>query len=137
MKRYSAYKESGISWLNRVPENWGTIRLKNIVTFKNGFAFSSSDYFDSGIQLIQIGSLYQNKLCLERNPVFLSEDKRRSHSNFIVSKNDILISLTGTLGKKDYGFSIKLHDEREFFLNQRVGCLKPVSYTHLTLPTKA
>lgn len=31
IKRYSAYKESGIEWLGEVPEHWEVKRVKDIV----------------------------------------------------------------------------------------------------------
>ncbi|MGO1712908.1 MAG: hypothetical protein ACTH0B_05295, partial [Senegalia sp. (in: firmicutes)] len=41
-----------------------------------------------------------------------------------INKNDILISLTGTLGKKDYGYAVLIEDNTKYLLNQRVGRIK-------------
>lgn len=126
MMKYDTYKDSGIEWLGDIPENWKTKRLKDLLIFQGGYAFSSKDFTldDEGVQVILIGNLYKNKLSLERNPSFVSHSYLKSHKKFIVSNRDILISLTGTLGKKDYGFSIMLKSDNQYLLNQRVGCLR-------------
>ncbi|HYM93292.1 MAG TPA: restriction endonuclease subunit S [Chitinophagaceae bacterium] len=126
MIKYDKYKPSGIDWLRDVPEKWTSKRIKDVVLFQGGFAFNSNDYIDEGVQLILIGNLYQNNLCLDRNPTFVSKGFLKSIPNYIVSKNDILISLTGTLGKKDYGFAIMLNSAEKYLLNQRVGCIRTI-----------
>ena len=117
-------KDSGIDWIGEIPEHWVITKLKYLVTFDSGYSFNSSDYVDEGVNLIRIGSLYDNTLDLERSPVFLPIHFLNQHQNFVVKKNDILISLTGTLGKRDYGYSIVYDKDFPSLLNQRVGRLK-------------
>ncbi|WP_233890656.1 restriction endonuclease subunit S, partial [Tenacibaculum piscium] len=94
MKKYNEYKDSGIEWLGHVPKDWSLSRLKDVFNFKGGYAFASKDYSSDGVQLILIGNLYKNQLSLNRNPTYVDENFLATHSNFVVSKNDILISLT-------------------------------------------
>jgi type I restriction enzyme, S subunit len=117
-------KDSGVEWIGEIPESWEIIKLKYLVTFDSGYSFNSSDYVDEGVNLIRIGSLYDNTLSLERSPVFLPNHFLNQYQNFVVKKNDILISLTGTLGKRDYGYSIVYDRDFPSLLNQRVGRLK-------------
>ena len=117
-------KDSGVEWIGEIPEGWKITKLKYLVTFDSGYSFNSSDYVDEGVNLIRIGSLYDNTLDLERSPVFLPIQFLNQHQNFVVKKNDILISLTGTLGKRDYGYSIVYDKDFPSLLNQRVGRLK-------------
>jgi type I restriction enzyme S subunit len=117
-------KDSGVEWIGEIPEHWEITKLKYLVTFDSGYSFNSSDYVDEGVNLIRIGSLYDNTLDLERSPVFLPIHFLNQYQNFVVKKNDILISLTGTLGKRDYGYSIVYDKDFPSLLNQRVGRLK-------------
>lgn len=116
-----AMKDSGVEWIGQIPEHWHLKKLKYLAQVEGGFAFSSDSFKDEGVQLLKISNLYMNTLSLERQPTFLDEKYLNTHSKWVVSKGDILMSLTGTLGKKDYGFAILLEDDSKFFLNQRVG----------------
>lgn len=124
-------KDSGVEWLGKIPKDWLYIPLKYLANITGGYAFSSNEFRDDGIQIIKIANLYNNKLSLDRQPSFVGFDYLDSHKDFIVTKGDILISLTGTLGKRDYGYSIVLDDDRKFLLNQRVGKIKYKSNVNL------
>ncbi|WP_162427276.1 restriction endonuclease subunit S [Pontibacter pudoricolor] len=88
--------------------------------FKNGYAFKSGDFnTDSqGLQVIRIG----NVLNLDKNPVFIQEKDDYKKSKLDVG--DLVISMTGTRGKKDYLF-VSIIDKSQFYLNQRVGAITP------------
>lgn len=101
--------------------DWGSVHLGEIADLTMGYAFKSSDFVENGVQLIRIGNLYQNELCLDRNPVYLPESFLNEFKKFIIEQNDILISMTGTAGKKDYGYAVIVPpDSRPLLLNQRV-----------------
>jgi len=116
-------KDSGVDWIGQIPEHWEVKKLKHGVKIQGGFAFQSTDFKDEGIQLLKIANLYQNRLALERQPTFLSENLLKKYRDWVVKKGDILMSLTGTLGKRDYGFAILLESDEKYFLNQRVARL--------------
>ncbi len=118
-------KDSGIKWIGEIPEHWTVKKLKYIASIKGGFAFNSSTFKSDGVQIIKIANLYLNELSLERQPTYIDESFLKSHKDWIVSKGDILISLTGTLGKKDYGYAILIDKNDKFLLNQRVGKISP------------
>ncbi len=40
---------------------------------------------------------------------------------YLLSKNDVLITLTGTVGKRDYGHTYRIRNEQNLLLNQRVA----------------
>lgn len=103
-------------------KNWERKKLKYVAKMQGGFAFSSDDFIQEGVQLIKIGNLYQNEFSLERQPAFLPEGFTEKYEDWIVTDNDILISMTGTLGKRDYGYAIQIENTgKEFLLNQRVS----------------
>ncbi len=104
--------------------NYKSVELSNCTNFKNGFAFKSTEFNDSGIglQVIRIG----NVLNLKKNPVFIGEKKEYESAR--LKRDDIVISMTGTRTKKDYLF-VSLIKENCFYLNQRVGSISPKSNT--------
>ena len=117
-------KDSGVGWIGEIPSGWEFTRIKYFVNFDSGYSFKSEDYSENGIPLIRIGSLYNNTLSFERSPIFLPEEFERDYNQFVIEKNDILISMTGTLGKRDYGYSILYNEEFPSLLNQRVGRIR-------------
>ena len=108
-------------------ESWELKTLDEIAIPKAGYAFKATDFIDNGIQVIRMGNLYDNKLSLDRNPVFVPENYdtdiiERSR----VKRNDILLTLTGTKYKRDYGYAIKTDTDEVLLLNQRILSLTPL-----------
>jgi len=119
-------RDSGVEWLGEVPEHWDVINLKYYASIQGGYAFNSNDFVDNGIQILRIGNVYQSRLALDRQPTFVSDTLFEQLSEFRVMRNDILMSLTGTLGKRDYGFAVKVDVDGNFLMNQRVAKLTPL-----------
>jgi type I restriction enzyme S subunit len=113
------------SYLQGVFENsdWETKTLGEVVDFFNGFAFKSKDVIEtSNTQLIRMGNLYQNQLSLERRAVFYPDDFAITYKKFLLKANDLIISLTGTTDKEDYGYTVKIpENEYNLLLNQRIA----------------
>ncbi|MDR5586398.1 restriction endonuclease subunit S [Clostridium aquiflavi] len=100
--------------------------LKEVADFKGGFAFKSNQFVDEGIQVIRMGNLYNGVLDLTRNPVYIS---RNIDSNLIskysIKSGDILLTLTGTKYKRDYGYAVLIEEDKELLLNQRILSISP------------
>ena len=118
-------KDSGVEWLGKVPEHWILSNLKYFASIQGGYAFNSDLFVEEGTQVLRIGNVYQNTLSLDRQPIYISNELVKNFKDFIVSKNDVLMSLTGTLGKRDYGFAIKVKTDEKYLLNQRVAKISP------------
>ncbi|MDF5203431.1 hypothetical protein P3666_25680, partial [Vibrio parahaemolyticus] len=68
-----------------------------------------------------MGNLYQNQLQLDRNPVFLPHHYISEYEKFVLRSGDLVMSMTGTMGKRDYGFTVQIPNHSpECLLNQRV-----------------
>ena len=96
--------------------------LGNLCDFLNGFAFNSGDAVaESQTQLVRMGNLYGNQLDLDRNPVFYPDSFATEHSRYVLKEHDIIMSLTGTTGKEDYGFAVMIPDcGHTLLMNQRI-----------------
>lgn len=107
-------------------KNWDSVRLSEEVSLQGGFAFKSSDYVASGIPLVRIGDVNRGSEANE-NPCFLPKNLAETYSRFLIHPGSLLMSLTGTTGKDDYGNVVVLSNQfSEYFLNQRVACIKPI-----------
>ena len=107
-------------------KNWDVVRLSDEVSIQGGFAFKSSDYVSSGIPLIRIGDVNRSSGANE-NQCFLPKYWAEKYSRFLIHPGSLLMSLTGTTGKDDYGNVVVLSNHFcEYFLNQRVACIKPI-----------
>jgi len=120
-------KDSGVKWLGEVPAHWIVSKVKHGAVISGGYAFSSSEFSESGVQLIRIGNLYQSKLQLDREPVYIPATSKGRYKHFEVKRGDLLMSLTGTLGKRDYGFAVMYDANEPSLLNQRVAKITALS----------
>jgi type I restriction enzyme S subunit len=105
-----------------VPESWEMVDLGDVINLFAGYAFKSSEgVSDSNTQLLRMGNLYQNILDLSRNPIFYPDSFADAHKRFVLKEGDLVMSLTGTSGKEDYGFTVRIPDtDKTLLLNQRV-----------------
>ena len=95
-------------------------KLNDICDISGGYAFKSTIFKDNGIPIIRIGDISDNKINISETTVYINENIEK-YKNFIISKGDILIALSGaTTGK----FGIYNYDEPSL-LNQRVAKLFP------------
>jgi type I restriction enzyme S subunit len=115
------------SYLNTVftrkGDGWVEKTLGEICDLLGGFAFKSTDAVtESNVQLIRMGNLYQNVLDLNRKPSFYPENFADEYSRYILSEGDLIISLTGTVDKEDYGYTVEIPaTDRALLLNQRIA----------------
>jgi len=96
-------------------------RMKDIAKVQGGYAFDSKKFATSGkFQVVKMSNVYNGNLNLERSASYLN-NLTRQEENFLLKRNDILITLTGTIGKRDYGYTYKINGEENLVLNQRVA----------------
>lgn len=115
----------------RFPEfedEWQNKRLADVITFKAGYAFKSNNMNNNGgtYQIIKMSNVYQNKLQLDRNSSYIS-DISIKEKEFLLSKGNLVLTLTGTVGKTDYGYSVQINENDKYLLNQRLVALKCIN----------
>jgi type I restriction enzyme S subunit len=95
--------------------------LGDSVKLFGGYAFQSADFCASGIPLLRIGNANKGDLDCS-NLVFLPEGFAIKLKRFLLTPGDLLITLTGTVGKDDYGnLCVVTSQYPRWFLNQRVA----------------
>lgn len=112
--------------LGDIPVNWKVNSLKEFAKVQGGFAFKSKNFLKNGkYQVIKMSNLYNGELDLDRSASFLNEISD-SELEFLIHKGDILLTLTGTVGKRDYGHTVYINEQQNLLLNQRVGRITPL-----------
>lgn len=108
-------------------DSWKTKRINEITRARAGYAFDSKKFTNTGYQIIRMGNLYGGELDLSRNPVFISlnDIDETALKRALVNSGDILITLTGTKYKRDYGYAVSIIDPTNLLVNQRILCLTP------------
>jgi type I restriction enzyme S subunit len=96
-------------------QGWEIKKLGEVCKLTNGYAFQSKDYTVDGFFVIRIGNVQDGYIELN-NPRYikLSEEKQKK---FFLSEGDILVSLTGNVGRVG---EIK-EEHLPAVLNQRVA----------------
>ena len=104
-------------------EGWVEKPLSDVCDLLNGFAFKSGDAVQvSQTQLVRMGNLYGNQLSLDRSPVFYSDSFAEKYQRYLLNEGDLIMSLTGTTGKEDYGYAVRIPEcGHALLMNQRIA----------------
>ena len=95
------------------------VRLGDICNILNGYAFKSSEYKESGIRVIRITNV-QSGYIEDKDPKYYSFEKKTEIEKYMLKDNDILISLTGNVGR----VGLLKREMLPAALNQRVACIR-------------
>lgn len=96
-------------------------KLGEVCNFQNGFAFKSALFKENGEAILRITNISNGVINEEDLKYFFLNDYKENLDNYIVSKNDIVIAMSGaTTGK--IGIN---NTDKKFYLNQRVGKFIP------------
>ena len=104
---------------------WDVRKLGEVIEFKAGYAFKSDQMLTgkSKYQLIKMSNVYKNELRLDRNPSFWGAIDFKQNE-FLLKKGDTILTLTGTVGKQDFGYSVQINEDDKYLLNQRLVLLR-------------
>lgn len=104
---------------------YAKVPLSDISTIINGYAFKSKLYSDTGeYVVVKIGNVKQFKFDFSRDFTKTTECTEQIIDKYLLKDGDCLITLTGSRGKRDYGFVVMINGQRNFLLNQRVAALR-------------
>ncbi len=103
--------------ISRNSKEWDITKLDELVDVVGGYAFKSTEFVDEGIPVLKIGNINAGYF-KPTNLMFWTRDEKLD--KYLIKPNDLVISLTGTVGKDDYGnVCIMGNDYEEYYLNQR------------------
>lgn len=97
--------------------NWKKIKIEEVCSFINGYAFDSNKYVQNGIQVIRITNVQKGYIS-DTDKKFYKEEKELERYKLI--EGDLLISLTGNVGR----VGVIKSENLPAYLNQRVSCVR-------------
>lgn len=100
-------------------KDWKTVRLGDVCEILNGYGFKNEKYINKGIRIMRITNV-QKGFVEDKTPAFYSDTEKNNLKDYMLFENDLLISLTGNVGR------VALLSKKFLpaALNQRVGCLR-------------
>ena len=103
-------------------EGWQCKKVGELVQVLNGYAFKSSLYEDQGIRVLRITNVQKGKI-VDEDPKYYPLSLTDEIRNFLLKENDLLMSLTGNVGR----VGLLAKEMLPAALNQRVACLRILS----------
>lgn len=101
-------------------EGWRMVKLGEVSSFQNGFAFKSTLFKNEGEPIIRISNIQDEKLSTNDLVYFNPKDYKVNFDLYRIFPNDILIAMSGgTTGKLGIN-----QDDRIYYQNQRVGVIR-------------
>ncbi|MFN8254892.1 MAG: restriction endonuclease subunit S [Bacteroidales bacterium] len=111
----------------KISSKWRTAKLSSFCQLIGGNAFKSNNFKIQGkYQVLRIGNITNAGFDLTKAPVFI-DDISESEIKYLIPSGAIVLSLTGTNGKRDYGFPCLMEEHNKHLLNQRLVMIIPDS----------
>lgn len=108
-------------------KGWELVSAKNVLKIQGGYAFSSTDFSKSGIPVVKIGNANKFGFSTEKFDFIIPQYPEKL-TQYELRSGDLLMSLTGTVGKDDYGNITEVTDDYDlYYLNQRVAKLEVIN----------
>jgi restriction endonuclease S subunit len=101
-----------------LPSDWQLKSLDKVIDIRNGYAFKSVDFTNSGVLLVRQSNLTSNGIST-KNAVYLPKYYFEKHIDHRVCKGDVVIGMSGSIGK------LCVYDlDTAALQNQRIGLIK-------------
>lgn len=125
-KEGKPYKDNNGKMINSelglIPEGWRVGKIKDLVEIKNGFAFKSQDYRDSGSPIIRAMNFEETGYINKQSLIYLSEIKAKEYKDFNLNEFDLCVVMVGaSLGKTALVTKINI----PALQNQNIWSFKP------------
>ncbi len=100
MNRYETYRHSGIDWIGEVPEQWETLRIKNVASIVNGSTPSSSveKYWDGDIIWATPGDFNKFDKIIDDSESKITEAGYKSCGTSMVPVGSVVITTRAPIG---------------------------------------
>jgi type I restriction enzyme S subunit len=104
-------------------DTWKSSTLGEVTSYTKGFAFKSKDYRKSGVRIVRVSDLAARLIKKDNNNVYVEESRSEEFSNWIIRKNEIVITTVGSrpdLIESAVGRGIFVDRDGEGLLNQNM-----------------
>jgi len=115
-----------MNWIEKMiaeqcPNGVKKVKLREVCDFRNGFAFKSTTFKDSGIPVIRITNIVNHSVDLTDAKYIEPSDYKETLEPYIISLGNILVAMSGATTGKIGIYSLK----EKAYQNQRVGMFAP------------
>jgi type I restriction enzyme S subunit len=107
-----------------LPEGWSWASLESIANALGGYAFESKKFCDSGFQVLKMANVRMGRIDLSQRPSFIAEVDQEIVNKYKLLDGDVVVTLTGSRKKEDYGYVAVIKDAESILLNQRIARLR-------------
>lgn len=122
-QQLKVYRQSVLKWAFE-GKLTNEIKIKDVAFVFSGYAFKSGDFLESGkFQVLRMGNIRPGIIRYGESPIFLEKVDSNILNRSLLSLNDVIITLTGTRKKRDYGFTALIPKEN-LLLNQRIAAIR-------------
>lgn len=91
-------KDSGIEWINMIPENWSVARLKQVFLLRKGLSITKDNLLEKGVKVISYGQIHSKDntgVCISDSLVrYVGEEYLEIANECLVKKNDFIFADT-------------------------------------------
>ncbi|QNM84593.1 restriction endonuclease subunit S [Polaribacter pectinis] len=92
MKKYDVYKESGVDWIDKIPENWNIAKLK----YNANISFSSVDRHqyetERRVEICHYPDAYKNEVIDESTNLSVGSCTQNEFEKFQLKKDQVIIT---------------------------------------------
>lgn len=143
LARYDAYKDSGVEWIEEVPENWDMKRVKDLALLKNGDSIVSEQIEDEDLYPVYGGnglrgyfSRYTNNgdhILIGRQGALCS-NINYARGKFWASEHTVVVYLNSGVVMKWYGEMLKVMNLNQYSFTAAQPGLAMDRIKRLSLP---
>lgn len=91
-------KDSGVEWIDEIPESWSIVRLKQVFSFRKGLSITKDNLVEKGIKVISYGQIHSKSntgVCLNDSLIrYVGEEYLETGEKCLVKKNDFIFADT-------------------------------------------
>lgn len=125
-EKYKEPSKPALPNVQHFPSGWQAVSLESVSDALGGYAFKSKLFVESGPQVVKMANIKMGKLDLTARPSFIRDVQEDVLSKYTLVDGDILVTLTGTRKKRDYGYVVQVREPQNILLlNQRIARLRP------------
>lgn len=107
-------KDSGIDWIDKIPEHWDVHKIKNLIFFQEGPGLRNWQFTDEGIRVICVTNITEKGIDFSKYEKFISEEEyNQIYKHFTVNTGDLLLSSSGN----SWGKVAEYTDDETVILN--------------------
>ncbi|MBW7954284.1 restriction endonuclease subunit S [Candidatus Gracilibacteria bacterium] len=101
-KKYDKYKDTGIKYIGKIPQNWDLLRIKDYTYLKGRIGWQglrNDDFLDNGNYYCVTGTDFSNGKIDWKNCYFVDKFRYEQDKFIQLRENDLLITKDGSIGK--------------------------------------